>query len=129
MNTIDLSKCEFKTVILEYGTLFGSSVIHGLCNFMFCYRNHDCWVVDVVATCKGGLAWTMTKKCEMKLILQACYNFSQWVGSWVFILISKVLNSRINNSKKLTPLLLQSLFGTISPFAYLDFFLLLVHNR
>jgi hypothetical protein len=50
--------------------------------------------------------------------LQACCNFSQWVGSWVFIMISKVLNSRISNSKKLTPLLLQGLFGTISPFAY-----------
>ncbi len=62
MNIIDLSKCEFKTVILDYGTLYGSSVIHGLCNFMFCYCNHDCWGVDVVATCKGGLVWTMTKK-------------------------------------------------------------------
>jgi hypothetical protein len=44
------------------------------------------------------------------------------VGSWVFILISKVLISRISNSKKLTPLPLQGLFGTISPFAYLDDF-------
>jgi hypothetical protein len=74
MNTIDLSKCEFKTVILEYGILYGSFLIHGLCNFMFCYCSHDCWVVDVVATCKGRIARTMTKKCEMKLILQACYN-------------------------------------------------------
>jgi hypothetical protein len=61
MNIIDLSKCEFKTIILEYGTLFGSSMIHGFCNFMFYYRNHDCWVEDVIPTCKGGLAWTMTK--------------------------------------------------------------------
>jgi hypothetical protein len=44
------------------------------------------------------------------------------VGSWVFTMISKVLNSRISNSSKLTPLLLQGLFGTISPFAYFDDF-------
>jgi hypothetical protein len=75
MNTIDFSKREFKMVILEYGTLFGSFVIHGLCNFMFYYCNHDCWVVDVVVTCKGGIAWTMTNKCEMKLIYKLVATF------------------------------------------------------
>ncbi len=29
-------------------------MIHGFCNCMFCYRNHDYWVVDVVVTSKGG---------------------------------------------------------------------------